>query len=155
MLDLYLDGDGCPVKDETCKVAKRYQLTVYVVSNRPIFVPSDARIVPVRVKARPDEADHWIAERAGLDDVVVTADIPLAARALEKGAWVLAPRGEPFSRDTIGEKLAMRELMNELRDMGAVSGGPPPMAARDRSRYLQRLDQTIQAIRRAPDRSPS
>lgn len=154
MLDLYLDGDGCPVKDETYRVAKRHQLTVYVVSNRPIFVPPDARIVPVRVKAGPDEADHWIAEHAGQDDVVVTADIPLAARALEKGARVLDPRGEPFSRDTIGEKLAMRELMNELRDMGAASGGPPPMAARDRSRYLQRLDEVIVAVRRSRGPAP-
>ncbi|MFN7956592.1 MAG: YaiI/YqxD family protein [bacterium] len=148
MLDVYLDGDGCPVKDEAYRVAARYGLTVFVVSNRAIFVPDDPRIHRIRVAAGPDEADHWIAEHIGADDIAITADIPLAARCLERGARVLDTRGERFSKDTIGEALAMRELMQELRDLGNNVGGPAPMSPRDRSRFLSRLDETIQSIRR-------
>ncbi|MBE0617487.1 MAG: DUF188 domain-containing protein, partial [Proteobacteria bacterium] len=96
-----------------------------------------------------DAADDWIAERVGEDDIAVTADIPLAARCLDKGAWVLSPRGEDFTEETIGDALASRALMDQLRQMGLASGGPPPMGKQDRSRYLSRLDEVIQAIKRS------
>ncbi|MDW7709524.1 MAG: YaiI/YqxD family protein [Deferrisomatales bacterium] len=149
MPEIYLDADGCPVKDETYRVAQRYGLTVYVVASRALGVPSDPRIHAIAAGGRFDAADDWIAERVGEDDIAVTADIPLAARCLEKGARVLSPRGQDFTEETIGDALASRALMDQLRQMGMASGGPPPMGKADRSRYLSRLDEVIQAIRRA------
>ncbi len=149
MLAMYIDADGCPVKDEIYRVAKRYQLRVVVVSNRAIFVPEAPLVERVRVAAGPDAADDWIAEHIEKDDVCVTADIPLAARCVERGAQVLSTRGEIFTKDSIGQALAMRDLYSDLRDMGEMTGGPPPMSPRDRSRFAQRLDEVIQRVRRA------
>ncbi len=149
MLEIYLDADGCPVKDETYRVAQRYQLPVYVVARRPMGVPNDPNVRMITAGGAFDAADDWIAERVGEDDIAVTADIPLAARCLEKGAWVLSPRGQDFTEETIGDALASRALMDELRQMGLASGGPPPMGKPDRSRYLSRLDEIIQAIKRS------
>ncbi len=148
MLDVYVDADGCPVKDEVYRVARRYGLKVWVVSNRPLRVPMEDGIYPVAVGGAFDAADDWIEERIGEDDIAVTADLPLAARCLKKGAAVLGPKGQVHDESTIGDALASRELMDQLRQMGMTTGGPAPMAPRDRSTFLSRLDETIQRIRR-------
>ncbi len=145
---IYVDADGCPVKDEVYRVADRYGLTVYVVSNRPLHTPSRGDVRPVVVGGAFDAADDWIAERAGPGTLVVTSDIPLAARCLERGARVLGPKGNRFTPDNIGSALASRELMDQLRQMGIQTGGPKPFDKRARSRFLQVLDEEIQAVRR-------
>ncbi len=147
MLDIYVDGDGCPVKDEVYRVAERYALRVFVVSHVPIRVPPRNRVEPVRVRRGFGAADDWIAEHVLEGDVAVTADIPLADRCLKRGARVLAPNGHVFSEASIGDALARRELMEQLRQMGEVTAGPRPFVAADRSRFLSRLDEIIVAIR--------
>jgi uncharacterized protein len=148
MLTIYIDADACPVKDEVYRVARRYEMRVAVVANAPLRVPADARVELV-VRPGFGAADDWIAERAGPGDVVVTADIPLAARCLAKGARVLDPKGHPFTDNDIGSALALRDLMDELRQGGTVTGGPAPRTAKDRSRFLSKLDEAINAVRRA------
>ncbi|MDH4101385.1 MAG: YaiI/YqxD family protein [Nitrospirota bacterium] len=145
---IIIDADGCPVKDETYRVAQRYGLKVTVVANSLMRVPQEEWLELVLVDGGFNAADDWIAEHVVKNDIVVTADIPLAARCMEKGGRALNPRGEPFTEDSIGDALASRELMSQLRDMGAVSGGPAPFDKRDRSRFLHSLDGLIQAIRR-------
>lgn len=149
VLDVFVDADGCPVKDEVYRVAQRYGLTVYVVSGRPIGVPSASWVRPVIAGGRFDAADDWIVEHVGEDDIVVTADIPLAARCLERGARVLGTRGEEFREETIGSALAGRELMDQLRQMGLAAGGPKPQGKQDRSRFLSRLDEIVHSVRRS------
>ncbi len=146
MREIYVDADGCPVKDEIYRVARRHGWKVYVVSNSRMSVPLDERIEPVVVGGRFDEADDWIAGRIGAGDVAVTADIPLAARCLEKGATVISPKGSLFTEDSIGDALATRELMSQLRQAGLVTGGPAPMAKQDRSRFLASLEEAIRAV---------
>ncbi len=148
MLDIYVDADACPVKDEIYRVALRYDLKVYVVSNSWMHTPDKGRVQLVLVDDGFDAADDWVAERSADGDIVITADIPLAARCLAKGARVLDGKGKEFSESSIGSALAARELLSELRDMGTITGGPAAMQPRDRSRFLGRLDEIIQAIRR-------
>ena len=145
---IIIDADGCPVKEETYRVALRYSLKVIVVANSWMRVPEEEWLEVVLVDGGFNAADDWIAEHVSKNDIVVTADIPLAARCLEKGGRVLSPRGVLFTEDSIGDALASRELMSQLRDMGAVTGGPAPFDKRDRSRFLHSLDGLIQAIRR-------
>jgi len=145
---IYIDADACPVKNEIYRVAERYGLRVFVVANSFINVPRDPRIERVVVSDSFDAADNWIAERAGEGDIVITADIPLADRALKKGATVIGNTGVPFTASSIGMAMANRELLSNLRAMGEVTGGPKPMAPRDRSRFLSALDEAIQKIRR-------
>ena len=147
MLDIYVDGDGCPVKNEVYKVAARCGLAVFVVSHTQLHVPSRARVEWVRVKPGFGAADDWIAEHILENDIAVTADIPLADRCLKRGARVVAPDGRLFTEAMIGEALASRELMDHLRQMGEVTGGPRPFVAADRSRFLSRLDEVIVAVR--------
>ena len=147
MLTIYIDADACPVKDEVYRVARRYAMPVKVVANAPLRVPA-GDLVELVVCPGFGAADDWIAEQAGPGDIVITADIPLAARCLEKGARVLGPKGHPFTGNDISSALAMRELMDELRQGGAVTGGPAPMTAKDRSRFLSKLDETVNALRR-------
>ncbi len=149
MLDVYVDGDACPVKDEVYRVALRHDLKVYVVSDGPLRADARGRVEFVRVRQGFNAADDWIAERTGEGDIAVTSDIPLADRCLKKGARVVAPNGREFTEASIGEALAKRELMDNLRQMGAITGGPPPFVQADRSRFLARLEETIQAIRRS------
>lgn len=145
-----MDADACPVKDEIYRVAKRLGLKVFVVANGRLTVPRDPMIELVVVaKGALDAADDWIAERADGTSVVVTQDIPLAARCLAKGAKALDPRGRVFTDESIGDALATRELMAQLRDMGTITGGPPPFEARDRSRFLQSLDTVVQKMAKA------
>jgi len=143
---ILVDADACPVKNEVYRVAGRRGVPVVVVANARMRVPPSPAIeLVVVVSGQLDDVDDWIAERAGPDDVVVTADIRLAARCLEAGAQVIGPDGRPFDADGIGSALATRELMAELREAGAVSGGPRPFAKEDRSRFLHALDQALRS----------
>jgi uncharacterized protein YaiI (UPF0178 family) len=137
------------VKDETYKVAKRYSLSVVLVTAQWLRVPAESWIdlVVVEENGQLDAADDWIAERAGKGDIVITQDILLAGRCLEGEAKVISPRGRAFTPDSIGDAIATRELMADLREMQEVTGGPPPFDKRDRSTFLQRLDQTIHDVR--------
>jgi uncharacterized protein YaiI (UPF0178 family) len=146
MTTLYVDADACPVKEEVYRVAERYALPVFVVSNSWIRTPRDDRVTLIVVAEGPDVADDWIAERARAGDVVVTADIPLADRALKAGAQALGPTGRAFTPASIGGALASRSIGEHLRSMGEVTRGPPPFTPADRSRFLQALDA---AVRRA------
>ncbi len=147
MLTIYIDADACPVKDEIYRVARRYSMRVAVVANVPLRVPSDA-LVELVVRSGFGAADDWIVEQAGQGDVVITADIPLAARCLAKSARVLDPKGRPFTENDIGAALAMRDLRDGLRQGGAVTGGPAPMTPKDRSRFLSKFDEVVNAVRR-------
>jgi uncharacterized protein YaiI (UPF0178 family) len=144
---LYVDADACPVKEEVYKVARRYSLPVKVVANAFILTPREPLIERVVVEAGPDIADDWIAERATRGDIVVTADIPLAARCLKSGALVIGPTGRAFTEDSIGSALAARSIGEHLRSIGEVTRGPAPFQAGDRSRFLSALDE---AVHRAP-----
>jgi uncharacterized protein YaiI (UPF0178 family) len=148
VLTIYIDADACPVKDEVYRVAGRYGMRVVVVANETLRVPTSP-LVELVVRRGFGAADDYIAEVAGPGDIVVTADIPLAARSLEKGARVLDHRGQAITDNEIGPMLAMRDLKDELRQSGVVTGGPPPMTPRDRSRFLAKLDELVNAARRA------
>jgi uncharacterized protein YaiI (UPF0178 family) len=145
---IYIDADACPVKQEVYRVAERHRLKVYVVSNSPIAVPREPLIERVVVAAGMDAADDWIAERAAKGSIVVTQDIPLAARAVKAGAVAIAPNGKPFTEDSIGMTLATRNLMDSLRSAGEITGGPRPFAPKDRSAFLQSLDREIVRLKR-------
>jgi len=145
---IYIDADACPVKAEVYRVAERYGLKVYVVSNSYLGVPRSPLIELVVVSDGFDAADNWIAERAGAGDIVITADIPLADRSLKAGAAVIGNTGVPFTAASIGMAMANRELLSNLRAMGEVTGGPKPMSQRDRSRFLSALDEAVQKARR-------
>lgn len=145
---IYIDGDGCPVKEEIYRVARRHGLPVRVAANSWMRTPSESLIELTVVSGAFDAADDWIVEAVKENDLVITADIPLAARCLEKGAKVLGHRGRPFTEESIGEALASRELMSQLRDMGLASGGPPPFAKKDRSSFLHNLDEAIRRLKK-------
>jgi len=149
MLDIYIDADACPVKDEIYRVAERYQLDVVVVANSWMRVPDHPRIKLITVTDGLDVADDWIAEHVGIGDIAITADIPLAARCIKQGARAIGPSGHPFTEDSIGDTLATRNLMTELRETGEIRGGGRPFSKQDRSRFLQALDTAIQAIKRS------
>ena len=154
MLHIYVDADACPVKQEVYRVASRYGLEVTLVANSWMRVPNEQWLRLEVVEDGPDVADDWIAEHAEPHDIVITTDIPLASRCVKAGARVIGPTGRPFTDDNIGQVLATRDLMSELRDAGEITGGPPPLSKQDRSLFLQQLDQAIQAIRREhPDRA--
>jgi uncharacterized protein len=148
-IEIFVDADACPVKDEVYRVAQRYGLKVYVISNGGIRVPRDAMIEMVIVAQGPDAADDWIAERARRGDVVVTADIPLAHRCLQAGAEAIGPTGRVFTAASIGAAMAQRGLMEHLRSTGEITGGPKPFAPGDRSRFLSALDAAINRSKRA------
>ena len=141
---IYIDADACPVKDEVYKVARRYALKVFVVANSTMRVPADA-LVELVVQVGFGAADDWIAGVIGGGDVCITSDIPLAARCVAAGAVALDPKGRLFTADTIGEAVAHRDLLEELRATGEARGGPAPMTAKDRSRFLSRLDEAVVA----------
>ena len=151
MLTIFVDADACSVKNEVYRVAKRCRLDVRVVANRHLNTPTSPLIEAGVVGGGPDAADDWIAEHAGAGDIVVTADIPLAARCLDKGARVIGQRGRELTESSIGSALSARNLSDHLREIGVMTGGPPPMAKKDRSLFLSRLDEIINAIRRDAD----
>ncbi len=147
-MQIYVDADACPVKDEVVRVAARHGLLVHMVSNSWMRLAHSPLINRVVVEDGPDAADDWIASQIGSGDIVVTADIPLAARCLKARARVIGPAGKPFTESSIGMALAMRDLMADLREAGQVQGGNLPFTRQDRSRFLQALEQAIQDIRR-------
>jgi uncharacterized protein len=152
MTEIFVDGDACPVKDEVYAVAARLGLAVVVVANQRMHVPRDLGVELVVVAEGPDAADNWIAEEIRAADIVITADIPLAARCLEVGAAALAPNGREFTRDSIGNALATREVKAYARESGIGSGGPPPMTSRDRSRFSNELDRVVKKALRESGR---
>jgi len=147
---LQVDADACPVKEECYRVARRHGLRVTVVSNSRIRVPDAPDIHLQLVGDGFNMADDWIADHARDGDIVVTTDIPLAARCVAQGACVVTPHGKRLDHRNIGDALATRNLLAELREGGTLGGGPPPFGDRDRSRFLQALDAAIHAMRRRP-----
>ncbi|KWT68374.1 YaiI/YqxD family protein [Hyphomicrobium sulfonivorans] len=143
---IFIDADACPVKDEAVRVAERHGLPVHFVSNAWMRLPEGPLIKRVIVPEGPDIADDWIAEHIGPNDVAVTADIPLAARCLKKGAQAIGPTGKPFTESSIGMALAMRELSAHLRETGESKGYNASFTRQDRSRFLEALEL---AVRRA------
>ena len=148
MLHIYVDADACPVKQEVYRVAKRYQLDVTLVANSWMRVPDERWLSLEVVGEGFDAADDWIVEHVQPHDIVITGDIPLASRCIKEGARVIGTTGKPFTDNNIGSALATRDLLSELRGAGEITAGPPPLQKRDRSRFLQRLDEVIQSIRR-------
>jgi len=148
MIRIYIDADGCPVKQEVYRVAERYKLPVAVVANKQLSVPPNSLFEMVVVPGAFDAADDWIVENSRANDIVVTADILLADRCVKKSVRVLGPRGVEFTSDNIGSAVATRELMRDLRDMGEIHGGPAPMDKKARSRFLAKLDEIIQSLKR-------
>ena len=146
---IYVDADACPVKAEVYRVAERHRLNVYVVANSFIAVPREPFIERVVVGGGFDAADDWIAERVSRGDIVVTADVPLASRCVKAGADAIAPNGRAFTEASVGMALATRNLMQNLREAGAVTGGPKPFSARDRSAFLSALDLAVVRLKRA------
>jgi uncharacterized protein YaiI (UPF0178 family) len=152
---IYVDGDSCPVKDEVYRVAKRYALEVTVVAGTWLRAPPEPwiRLEVVPDTGGLDAADDWIVERVGGTDVVITDDVILASRCLERGSKVVSSRGKPFAASSIGDALANRELMAHLREVGAITGGPSGFTKADRSAFLQQLDNAVNALmRRQSDR---
>jgi uncharacterized protein YaiI (UPF0178 family) len=149
VLQIYIDAGGCPVKEETYRVAARHQLNVVVVANKRLNIPHHASLRMEVVSGDPDAADNWIAENIQPNDICITADIPLADRCLKVQAAAISPRGDEWTEDNIGDALATREFMKTLREMGGAQGGPPPMGQRDRSQYLSGLEKLIQRLKRA------
>jgi hypothetical protein len=145
---IFIDADACPVKDEAYRVAERYGLKVFVVANSFINTPRTPMIERVIVPAGPDVADDWIAERARAGVIVVTSDIPLAARCVKARADVLGPTGRAFNDASIGMALATRNLMDGLRSAGETTRGPPPFSPRDRSNFLSALDTVVNRLKR-------
>ncbi len=148
MVDIYIDADACPVKDETLSVAEHHGLKTYMVSDGGIRPSQSPLVKLVIVNQGPDAADDWIAGHIQRADICITNDIPLAARCLERGALALKPNGETFTEDGIGMALANRELMQDLRESGEITGGPRPFSKSDRSEFLNRLETTVQTAKR-------
>jgi uncharacterized protein len=147
---ILVDADACPVKEEIYRVAYRLEVPVTVVSNAHLRVPQHPLISRQVVDAGFDAADDWIADHAGPDTVVITADILLADRCLKAGATVVAPNGKPFTTSSIGNAVAVRAIMSDLRAGGDRIGGPAPFAKEDRSRFLSALDAALMKLFRRP-----
>lgn len=147
-MKIFIDADACPVKEETYKVALRYQIPVVVVANKRMQIPLHPLISIEVVGMGLDAADDWIAENINASDICITNDIPLADRCLKKSALLLGAKGEEFTEDMIGEAMATRELMAHLRELGTMSGGPAPFEKKDRSHFLSALDRIIQKVKR-------
>lgn len=148
MTVLYIDADACPVKDEAIRVGERHNVQIKIVSNSWMRLPEGDLIERVVVPEGPDVADDWIAERSQKGDVVVTADVPLAARCVKTGALVIGPTGKPFREDGIGMRLAMRDLNTHLREVGEIRESGPSFTKADRSRFLNQLETTMRAAKR-------
>jgi uncharacterized protein YaiI (UPF0178 family) len=148
-IQIYIDADACPVKDEAMKVADRHGLPIHFVSNSWMRLPESPLVNRVVVQEGPDAADDWIAERVGPGDIVVTQDIPLASRCLKAGAKAIGNTGKPFTDASIGIAMAMRELSQHLRETGESRGFNAAFTRQDRSRFLQALEQAVQDAKRA------
>lgn len=147
-MEFYVDADACPVRNEVVRVAERHGVTVYMVSNNWMRLAEGPLVKRVVVSEGFDATDNWIADRAGPQDIVITADIRLADRCLKADSRIMGPTGKPFTEANIGTALAVRGLMGHLRDIGEVRGNNPSFTARDRSQFLQSLETTVQAIKR-------
>lgn len=148
MIHIYIDADACPVKAETYKVAARYQIKTFVVANQYQNIPIDNLIEMKVVSGNFDAADDWIAAQVTNHDIVITTDVLLAERCVKKLARVLSPKGFEFTEDNIGTAVSNRELMQNLRHMGEIRGGPSPMDKKSRSQFLAKLDQIIQVLKK-------
>ncbi|NQU39177.1 MAG: YaiI/YqxD family protein [Lentisphaerae bacterium] len=155
VLHIFIDADACPVKREVYRVAKRCGLNVTLVANSWMRIPNETWLSLEVVDSGADVADDWIVEHVQADDIVVTADILLAARCIKKDARAISPSGKPFTEDSIGQTVAVRDLLAELRGEGLITGGPAPLKASDRSLFLQQLDDVIQSIRRTQRSRPT
>jgi uncharacterized protein len=144
MLKIYIDADACPVKQETYRVARRYAMRVVIAANATLQIPPDP-LFELVIRTGFGVVDDWIVEQVDAGDIVITSDIPLAARCIAKGARVLGPKGRELTDNDIGSVLATRDLMAELRQGGTVTGGPAPMTPKDRSRFLGKLDEIVNA----------
>ena len=147
-LHIYIDADACPVKEEALKVAGRHGLAITYVANSWMRLPEGERVERVIVTEGPDAADNWIAERAGVGDIVVTQDIPLASRVLKNGAKAIGNTGKPFTDASIGMAIAMRDLSQHLRETGESRGFNAAFTRQDRSRFLEALEMAVQAAKR-------
>jgi uncharacterized protein len=148
MIKIYIDADGCPVKNEVYRVAERYQVTVVLVANKRLNVSPNTLVEMVVVTGAFDAADDWIVENSKPNDIVVTSDILLADRCVKKSVRVLGPKGVEFTSENIGSAVATRELVQELRQRGEIQGGPAPMDKKARSKFLSKLDEIIQSLKR-------
>lgn len=148
MFILYIDADGCAVKEEAYRVAARYQMKVFVVANKFLSTPSDPRIEMQVVSGEFDAADDWIVEQISAGDILVTSDLLLADRCIKKQALVLGAKGRELTEENIGDVLGTRELMAHLRNLGDTKAGPAPMSKADRSQFLSKLDEMIQRVQR-------
>ena len=146
LLEILVDADASPVKQEVYRVARRYGLKVTLVANSPMDIPDEDWLKLVVVNDQFDAADDWIVDHVAKNDIVITWDILLASRCLKRGARVLGLKGDIFTEGSIGNALATRDLMAHLRELGMDTGGPAPFEKRDRSRFLQSLDSIVQAI---------
>lgn len=149
LIQIYIDADACPVKDEAAKVAARHGLVIHYVSNSHMRLPVGENVKRMVVTAGADAADDWIVEQVQPNDIVVTADIPLASRAHKKGARVISNAGKSFTEDSIGMALAMRNLMTHLRETTDMRGSNAVFTPADRSRFLQEMERVIQLIKRS------
>jgi uncharacterized protein len=147
-LQIFVDSDACPVKDEVVRVAERHALPMSFVSNTWMRGPDHILAQRITVPEGPDAADDWIAERVGAGDLVITSDIPLARRCVLKGAVVLQPNGRILDQNSIGMAVAVRDLSTHLRETGGISSGPPAFTKADRSRFLERFENAVQAVKR-------
>jgi len=146
MPHIMVDADACPVKQEILRVARRYDLYVTFIANVWMNVPKGEKIEFILVKDEFDAADDWIVEHAETDDIIITTDILLASRCIEKNARVLTPKGRIYTTSSIGDAVARRELMSGLREMGVISGNQAPFGNKNRSKFLQSLDEVIQTV---------
>lgn len=145
---IYIDADACPVKEEVYKVAERYKISIVLVANSNLRLPPNPLLKMQLVTGSFDAADDWIVENSAAHDIVITGDILLAARLLKKSVRVLGHKGEEFTEDNIGTSIAGRELMENLRHMGEMRGGPSPMDKKARSKFLAKLDEMLQSLKR-------
>jgi uncharacterized protein len=147
LLHIFVDADACPVKNEIYRVAKRYNLDVTIVTNTWMRIPNEKWITLKVVESGPNVADDWIVENVQSNDIVITTDIPLANRCIDKNARVITSTGKEFDENNISQAVATRDLLTNLRSAGEITSGPAPLKKSDRSRFLQTLDEVIQSIR--------
>ena len=152
---IYVDADACPVKDEILRVAERHGFKTYIVSDGGVRPPNNPLVELVIVSPGMDAADDWIEAHIGAGDIAITADTPLAARCIAKGARVLRFNGQPLDKQSVGAALATRNLMTHLRETGEITGGPRPFTKQDRSRFLNALETMAQAVKRERPSTPS
>ena len=144
-MTIWVDADACPnaIRDILYKAARRTGVNLTLVANRGINTPRSPNIRAIQVAAGFDVADNFIVQQVEKGDLVISADIPLVAEVMEKGAQAINPRGEQYSHDTIGQKLNMRDFMDRMRSSGVQTGGPPPMTAKDRMQFANHLDKYL------------